>query len=325
MPGRRGGDEAAPGRAPDEGGPGRVETEGEPGLEGQRGQEGEWGSEGSHGMERNVDQLDPGTPVDPAEFGIPDSNARGVQQVADEFEVDIEMRQTNPDATMKLEEGGYPPKHCEIKTKTGGELDELLGLPPGHRGEAVYFEPQLPEGVNSFDELSPELQNRFNQRFEEFAVQGPKIQELEAGGLIKVEDGVIYNTGLNKTPDMQDLPFAGDHDVFRVTPRDGSELTTEMENAIVNRLSEYGNGGHGSHMSPDWNPQNALAQDARYSIANNHLPTGDGGGGEALIKFSSGQEPVNSFANSQDMSGLTQPPELRDIEFFDEAAGQWRR
>jgi hypothetical protein len=265
-------------------------------------------------MERNVDDLPPGTQVEPAEFGIPDSNARGIQQAADEFDVDIEMRQTNLDAEVKLEQG-YPPKDCEIKTKSGTELDEFFGAPEGHRGEAMYYDPELPDGVK-YDDLSPDLQAQYNKRFEEFAVQGPKIQELEAQGLIRVEDGVIINTGLNPDPSMLDKPFVGDHDIFSITPRDGSALTPELENAVVNRLGEYGNGGHGSHMSPDWNPQDALAQEARYNIANN---------GEANIKFSPGQEPVSSFANASDVSNLPQPPELRDIEYFDQSTGQWTR
>jgi len=177
----------------------------------------EGGSRGISEVEppRNIDDLPPNTPVTPAEAGIPDANARGIQQAADEFDVDIEMRQTNPDARIKLEEG-YPPKDCSIKNKTGGELDEALGIPEGHRGEACHYEPKLPEGTR-YDDLSPDLQNRFNQRFEEFSIQEPKIRELEAQGLIKVEDGVIINTGLNPDPNMMNKPFVGDHDIFKIT------------------------------------------------------------------------------------------------------------
>jgi len=283
---------------------------------------------GSRGLDeaeppRNIDDLPPGTPVRPGEAGIPDANARGIQQTADEFDVDIEMRQTNPDAQIKLDDGN-PPKHCEIKNKTGSELDEALGLPEGHRGEACHYEPRLPEGTK-YDDLSPDLQNRFNQRFEEFSIQEPKIRELEAQGLIKVEDGVIINTGLNRDPTMMNKPFVGDHDIFKITPRDGSQLTPELEQAIVDRLGEYGNGGHGSHMSSGWDPQNVVEIDARARIANNHLPVADGGGGEALVKFSPGQQPVTSFAGTPEVSSLPQAPELRDIEFFDWKQGEWTR
>jgi hypothetical protein len=272
---------------------------------------------------RNMDDLPPNTPVKPNEAGIPDANARGIQQAADEFDVDIEMRQTNADARIKLEEG-YPPKDCQIKSKSGTNLDEALGAPKGHRGEALYYDPQLPKGT-SFDDLPPDLQRRFNQRFEEYAVQGPKIRQLEADGLIKVEDGVIINKGLNPDPDMMNKPFVGDHDIFKITPRDGSKLAPEVEEAIVSRLGEYGNGGHGSHMSDGWNPQNVIEVDARAGIANKHLPVADGGGGEALIKFSPGQQPATSFAGKPDVSSLPQAPELRDIEFFDWKKGDWSR
>jgi len=78
-------------------------------------------------------------------------------------------------------------------------------------------------------------------------------------------------------------------------------------------------------MSSGWDPQNVVEIDARANIANNHLPVSEGGGGDALLKFSPGQQPVTTFAGGTDVSSLPQAPELRDIEFFDWKQGEWTR
>ena len=307
------------GRFDADGGGGRVDGEGVPLADGRLDADGRVDADASPA--RDVNDLPPGSQVKPDEFGIPPDNARGIQQVADEFDVDIEMRSTNPHSVEKLANGD-PPKLEPLKTKTIGALDCELGAKPSQLGEVGYFEPKLPDGVTRFDDMSPELQSRYCQRFEEYALQGPKIHDLETKGLIKVQDGVVINTGLNPDPNTFGRPFVGDHDIFRIVPRGSGELTSELQNQIVESLRSNGGGGHGGHMH--WNPTSDLHMEMKYNIANGHFPTADGGGGEALIKFSSGESPVSSFATVDDMGSMSRPPDMRSLEFMG-PDGEWTK
>ncbi len=73
-----------------------------------------------------------------------------------------------------------------------------------------------------------------------------------------------------------------------------------------------------------WNPTGDLHMEMKYNIANGHLSAADGGGGEALIKFTAGEPPVSSFATVDDMGSMSRPPDMRSLEFMG-PDGEWTK
>jgi hypothetical protein len=245
--------------------------------------------------------------MDNALGGMPERNQKHVQMVADKHGVEIQVRPTNPESRALLENGtGYPKPEC-IKMKTIDANDIALGAPADGAGKVGYFEPKLPEGYSSIEELqqaNPKLSERFTQRQQEFVDRQEEVQRLMGGDGLKagerqvvVRDGVVYDVETGK-------PFCGDHDLFDVRGVGGEELPKSVRDAIVKELKDGpAKVQHGDHMSWDYGGYSkdvpaegmkapfAKAEGIDEKILKGHAPPAykpDGtlaSGGEPLVTF----------------------------------------
>lgn len=219
--------------------------------------------------------------------GIPAGNARGIQNVADKYGANLKIRSTNTDSLRKLEQG-YAPKPPSLHSKSISleKGDTIrIGANSERAGEVGFFHP--PDmSPQEFRSLSEAEQGRYFQRVDEQFKYGDKMKSLEESGLIKIEDSVIMNTGLNSDPNTLGKPFVGDHDIFEITYRDGTIVPEAIKEQIIRDLKEYGV-EHGAHM--DWYPWRGDFEEAMWEkIINQHTASELGGGGEALIMFGEG-------------------------------------
>lgn len=236
-----------------------------------------------------IRDLAAGTKATPADFGIPARNERGIQNVAELYDANIAIRPTNPES-LKLIQQGYPPKPMDIKSKTINELDTMIGADANDIGKVGYFHPRDMTQQELLS-LPPDAQKRYWDRIEEFMEYQPHMDELSQQGLIKLENGVVINTGLNPNAEVIGKAFAGDHDVFKITDRYGGELPDAIKEQITRDLKEYGV-EHGPHV--DWRETQLYSQEYMemyYNIIKRHIPGAAGGGGEPLIIFGPGLDP----------------------------------
>lgn len=223
--------------------------------------------------------------------GIPAGNARGIQNISDKYGANIKIRPTNTDSLRKLEQG-YPPKPSSLHSKSLSHDPKKsdtfrigASANPEKAGEVGWFHPphMSPQEFRSLSELE---QGRYFERIDEQFKYGDKMDSLEKSDLIKIEDGVIINTGLDPDPKTLGKPFVGDHDIFEITYRNGSEVPEGIKEQIIRDLKEYGV-EHGAHM--DWYPWRSDFEVAMWrKIINQHTASELGGGGEALIMFGEG-------------------------------------
>lgn len=249
----------------------------------------------------------------PEEFGMLRNVSRAFSSVAKRFNVRIRVRPAN-EASLGWLADGHPPKHVKLKSKTINEFDELIGAPPGHRGQVGYFKPELPP-LDRFDAATrAEIIKRYSQRSMEFHDEAGAMGSLEKKGLVKVESGVVVDTGLSDTrlvgDELQTLgrnpggtgkPFTGDHDMWDITKADGTPLDAatkaKVEGALADGVSKTQHGPH-----KDWTPETPKdrAIDARIRAGHGGEPGPDGvvrarPGAEALVEFGPGQPPKVSY------------------------------
>jgi hypothetical protein len=192
-----------------------------------------------------------------AERGIPIKSAEAFQEVADHFDAIIKVRPTNTASLPVLEAGGVP-KPEAIKAKTINPYDQLLGAPADARGKVGFFDPVLPS-KEIIDSLQPaeqqRLQDRFNQRREEFQGHQQEYAKLQEEGLIRVTDGVVQIAD-PRTPVSADAPkgefkdIGGDHDLYELTDSKGKPLPEAGRRAVVEQLRSMGvNVEHYDHVN----------------------------------------------------------------------------
>src|SRR5262249_35049670 len=142
-------------------------------------------------------------------YGIPLRNQRHFQSVADEENLVIDVRPTNPYAVSHLERGAIP-KPRAIKPKTINDQDVLLGAKPENRGLVGFFEPHMPPRGSMSEAEHAALQARHDQRLAELDKYGPKMDELSQKTNMRerfeVHDGVVHGYDSNGVRQ----PVAGD-------------------------------------------------------------------------------------------------------------------
>ncbi len=172
----------------------------------------------------------------PEEFGMLRNRAAHFEDVAERYGVRIRVRPAN-EAALEWMAEGHPPKHVKLKSKTINEIDELIGAPLNARGQVGYFEPRLPP-LDNFDRATREaILKRYSQRSLEFHDEAQAMASLEGKGLVRVDGGVVLDTGLSDTrlagdhletlgrnPGGTGKAFTGDHDMWDVTKADGAPL-----------------------------------------------------------------------------------------------------
>lgn len=218
------------------------------------------------------------------EFGILERNQARFQDFADNHDLVIDVRPTNPASVPWLKRGAIP-KPQSIKAKTINDRDVLLGADPQHKGLVGFFEPRMPPQGTMTDAEYAALRKRYDQRAEELDRYGDKMAEVAREPIgprrFEVSDGIVY--GYDR--DGVRRPVAGDHDMFDVRRPDGTRLSAGEYDALVDRMQRRQMGvEHGAVQY--WAPQSDDERRIRESLLDAHKP-----GGEPLVRFAPGRRP----------------------------------
>jgi hypothetical protein len=214
-------------------------------------------------------------------YGMPKGNFTKFQQIAQQKGLVIDVRPTNPQSVKWLDQGMLP-KPVDIKTKTINTLDTHLGANPDHQGLVGYFRPTMPtERPPGMDDSTwNSLQQRSDQRANEFEQLAPKMQKLAAQDKFHVQDGLVkgYNT------EGQLTAITGDHDIFDITTPGGHTLTpTTYQQTIDDMVANNMAVAHGAHMY--WpEPRSPFSQKIYEKIVTSHAEPN----GEPLVRFRPG-------------------------------------
>ncbi len=272
----------------------------------------------AHGLRWNpgeaaggVRSMEPGTIVPQArisqDYGISDSGYRQLRGAAQRHDVSIQVRSRSAEALRRIEDGAVP-KPEAIKIKTGGELDTYIGLSPANR-DLVPWKPDgdwippsrttppdnWPPGRPWDEDAFNSVNNRYQQRMQEFADNNDKVTSMMNSGQARVSDGNLeWNVTGGRRTDAGDFkPIAGDHDVFDIQvnvppevramgPDEVERYLRQVQQDVIHDLSGPPmNAQHGAHMQ--WSvPSTRQAQEINSRILESHRE----GAGDALLTVS---------------------------------------
>jgi hypothetical protein len=173
------------------------------------------------------------------QYGILIRNQRKFQAFADEKNVVVDVRPTNPDSVRHLLLRGkaralYKPQ--AIKPKTINAADVLLKVKEAYKGLVGFFhnKPTIKGGLSEADQARAEA--RRAQRETETAKHGTKMRAFarkpKGPGRYEVENRVVYGYDEKK----RRRPLAGDHDLFSLHRPEGPELTQREVDELVRDL-----------------------------------------------------------------------------------------
>lgn len=263
-------------------------------------------------------------------YGIPEQNQQKIQDYADQHNLQIDVRPTNPDAVRHLQDGAMP-KPMAIKDKTVNDADIALGAPAEAKGLVGRFEPgqlRLPDPDTVSPEDMAKLQKRLDDRENDFEAYRDYMRNFIDQGKFRItEDGILEG---RVGDDYR--PVTGDHDLFDMRHADGTRLTPTELAEHERRLARLDAGiQHGPHLY--WEPANEYQRARNYEkIIDEHQwdPTPETSH-EPLIRFTPNQEPVVMWADrtmaeidkemtpwhlESDLAGLGDHPDvprLRDL------------
>jgi uncharacterized protein YukE len=218
------------------------------------------------------------------DYGILERNQARFQEFADDENLVIDVRPTNPASVPWLKRGAIP-KPQSIKAKTINDRDVLLGADPEHKGLVGFFEPRMPPRGDLSDADYEALRKRHDQRVGELEDYGEKMAEMAREPVgprrFEVEDGIVY--GYDRDGVRQ--PVAGDHDMFDVRRPDGSRLSPQEYDDLVLDMQNADMGvEHGAVTY--WEPRSESERLIRDGLLEAHRP-----GEEPLVRFAPGQRP----------------------------------
>ncbi|MFI5896240.1 hypothetical protein ACIA5D_39685 [Actinoplanes sp. NPDC051513] len=230
--------------------------------------------------------------------GIPPASAKGFQDVADVFNVVLKVRPTNTASLPVLEAGGVAKPEL-IKAKTVNRVDQLIGAPADGLGKVGFFEPRLPSEP-ILEALKPDarkaVQERYQQRLEEYNHYKDEYGKLAEQGLLRMKDGVLQIAD-PRSGEFRDI--GGDHDIFEITNADGTPLNHDVRRALINQMRSMGiNVEHPDHVS--WPVDSPQTHDtaADQKIRKQHETE------EPLVAFVPRSQPRQVMANDV----VTGPP-----------------
>lgn len=253
------------------------------------------------------------------------NRARHFQSVAERHGVRIRVRPANVESLDSMADLN-PPKHVKIKSKTINATDELIGAPPNSQGLVGYFEPRLPPRGTMSDADWSRVVKRYEQRLAEFNDQAHSMDKLKSQGLVRVDNGVVVDTGLSdmRVPDLRTgemvprgatpggtgRPFTGDHDMWDITDPSGRPIDAATKARVEADLMDgTARTQHGPHT--DWRPTNPVDEGIDAGIRSSHRGAAGSDGvvrpieidpvnspgrlSEGLIEFAPGQTPRVSY------------------------------
>ncbi len=264
--------------------------------------------------------MDPGTVVPQTriseDYGMSEAGYRQLRGAVQRNDVTIKVRSRTRGALERIESGAVP-KPEPVKIKTGGELDQYIGMNPAQRDLVPWKPdgdwippvretppPNWPPGKAWDDEAYDAVLGRYNQRRQEFLDNGDKMRELFEGGQARhnPETGNLEwnTTGGSRTDPGDFKPIAGDHDLFDIEvnvpqsvidmgPDEVERYVRAVQADVIQDLSGPPLGvQHGAHMQ--WTvPSTRQAQTINVRILGAHRPpitTTAGvttGGGDPLL------------------------------------------
>jgi hypothetical protein len=235
--------------------------------------------------------------------GIPPASAKGFQDIADVFNVVLKVRPTNTASLPVLEAGGVAKPEL-IKAKTVNRADQLIGAPPDGLGKVGFFEPRMPSEP-ILATLKPEartaVQERFQQRLEEYQHYREEYGKLAEQGLLKMTDGVLQIAD-PRTGEFRDI--GGDHDIFEITNSDGTPLHPDVRRALVDQMRSMGiNVEHPDHVSWPADSPKTFDDKAYQKIVDQHTTD------EALVAFVPKSQPRHVMAGEV----VTGPPRTEGV------------
>ncbi|MGV9409180.1 zeta toxin family protein [Nocardia sp. NPDC003693] len=248
---------------------------------------------------------DPATELDPpasdlergieAEHGIPVENQRKIQKYANENDLQMFVRPTNPDSVPHLKEGAMP-KPMSVKDKTINDLDIALGAPADAKGLVGRFAPGMLEMPDTTDMTPQEIQaleKRLSDREKDFDAYREYMQKLIDLGDFQVRaDGV-----LEALVDGEPVAITGDHDLFDIRHADGTRLTPAELAHHEDQLKDISADiMHGPHVY--WNPDTEFQRQRNFEpIIENHQQNPANPKAEPLVRFEPNQEPAVVWAD----------------------------
>ncbi|MEV6875369.1 hypothetical protein [Amycolatopsis sp. NPDC051128] len=220
-----------------------------------------------------------------AGYGILVKNGRKFQRFADENDLIIEVRPTNPDSIRHLMRGAWY-KPVDIKAKTIQRSDTFLGIEPEKKGLVGFFLNAVPRPKRrNLERDDVEAgRKRYRMRVEERREYGPKMQKLArkplGPGRFEVLGYVVHGYDKNKARH----PIAGDHDLYDIRRPDGTEIPLDEYELLIRDMQEGRFGVmHGAVVR--WDPQDPAEKEMRDKLVRQHQR----GGGEGLVRFAPGQ------------------------------------
>ncbi|MEV2226837.1 hypothetical protein AB0E01_44445 [Nocardia vinacea] len=222
-------------------------------------------------------------------YGIPTPRQQEFQAYADQHDLMIYVRPTNPDSVRWIQDGS-PGKPELIKAKTINALDVELGAPANRQGLVGYFrfpksgpgDLRLPERGTIPEQHWNRLRARLDQRTREYQALQPKMEAHIGANRFQVRDGVVY--GRNAEGEFR--PLTGDHDLFDIRHADGRRLTPE-ENFLHFDQAHLRDMGVEHPPLANWNPTTTRDWGEYLKLMDSHGPDG-----EPLVLFQPRQEPT---------------------------------
>ena len=284
-------------------------------------------------VQKGVDpeNVAPGVAVDPWDFGVLKAGTRHARRVADKHGVVLEIRPANLDS-MRWQGLGHPRKPEVIKQKTINKTDLHLGAKQDI-GLVGHFKPELPKRPAGMSDAAwAAVQKRYKQRLEAWHEYNPKMQKLQKEGQVKLEDGLVIDTGLCGNTGK---PITGDYDLWAIRDKKtGRLLDADEAKPIVNDLKGGGfDAKHGAHLN--WNPTDkggmavdkAIRDRHKHSVENgNHkgesvLVVGGRADGPAKTTFSNVKTPLPKVEGGRLGGKPAEAPKGKDVRAAELAQG----
>ncbi len=219
---------------------------------------------------------------DVTDFGIAKTDGKRIQEIAEKYGVEIQIRPGNPYASKYLEAGTGHPKPLGMDMKSINPDDLALGASKDNLGKVGYFEPKKPS-VSRGTPDGDRIWNRYDQRMDEFSSKSADMDRFLSEGAemvvdgkqvkytVELKDGVLVNKQTGK-------PFVSDYDLHHLKPKSGTAMDSQTWTKVMYDLKKVGiQHGDTAHFV---DAPSKVATKKRPGFLEEHVP-----GADRLIEF----------------------------------------
>ena len=192
-------------------------------------------------------RLPPGTRVSDdllAQTGFTQKHLDDLAAYAKENKLEVGTRAANPYSAKHLADGSAIRKPLDIKAKTVGDVDVMLGADPAHRGTVGLFNPKYPS-YEELQKMSPDLrqavESRYQSRLKEFAETRATYEAMDG---VRISNGQIQKLGA----DGKWRNYAGDMDLVYLRDAAGNPLPPGEYDRVVAEMRSKGLIEHGGEV-----------------------------------------------------------------------------